>query len=117
MEDVPPDSAETLRLLEEVNRGNAQAFNRLFARHRPALRQAIAMRLDPRLRARVDPSDVVQETQMEAFRRLADFLERRPMPFRLWLRKTAYERLLELHRHHIQRGKRSVRREVALPER
>src|SRR6516164_9176299 len=116
MEDVPPDSAETLRLLEEVNRGNAQAFNRLFARHRPALRQAIALRLDPRMRARVDASDVVQETQMEAFRRLADFLERQPMPFHLWIRKTAYERLLKIRRHHVEVAQRTVRREVPLPD-
>jgi hypothetical protein len=42
---------------------------------------------DPRLRPRVDPSDVVQEAQLDAFRRLADYLQRRPVPFRLWLRK------------------------------
>jgi RNA polymerase sigma factor (sigma-70 family) len=46
-----------------------------------------------------------------------DFLKRRPMPFRLWARKTAYERLLALHRHHIGRARRSVRREAILPDR
>ena len=54
---------------------------------------------------------------MEAFRRLADFLERRPMPFRLWLRKTAYERLLMLQRQHVHAARRSTGREVPLPER
>jgi RNA polymerase sigma-70 factor (ECF subfamily) len=47
---------------------------------------------------------------------MADFLERRPMPFRLWVRRTAYERLLDLRRHHT-RARRSVEREVALPDR
>ena len=50
------------------------------------------------LRARVDPSDVVQEAQMEVVRRMDDYLKRRPMPFRLWLCKTAKERLLNLRR-------------------
>jgi RNA polymerase sigma-70 factor (ECF subfamily) len=117
MSHVQPDSAQTDGLLEAIRRGDRQALERLLAHHRDALRTFVEVRLDPRLAARVDPSDVVQEAQLEVVRRMDDFLERRPMPFRLWLRKTAYERLLELHRHHIQRGKRSVRREVALPER
>ena len=117
MNKVAPDSAETQRLLEEARSGDPQAFNRLFGRHRSSLREVIEIRLDPRLRARVDPSDVVQETQMEAFRRLADYLERRPMPFRLWLRKTAQERLHMLHRQHVKAARRATGREVPLPDR
>jgi RNA polymerase sigma-70 factor (ECF subfamily) len=117
MDEVTPDSAETQRLLEEARTGDPQAFNRLFARHRSALREVVEIRMDPRLRARVDPSDVVQETQMEAFRRLADYLDRRPMPFRLWLRKTAQERLLMLQRQHIHAARRATGREVPLPDR
>jgi RNA polymerase sigma-70 factor (ECF subfamily) len=52
---------------------------------------------------------------MEAHRRLDDYLARRPMPFRLWLRKTAYERLRMLRRRHLGAGRRAVGRE-ALPE-
>jgi RNA polymerase sigma-70 factor (ECF subfamily) len=117
MDAVTPDSAETQRLLEEVRNGGPEAFNRLFARHRPGLRELVELRMDPRLRARVDPSDVVQETQLEAFRRLADFLDRRPMPFRLWLRKTAQERLLMLQRRHVHAARRATEREVPLPDR
>jgi RNA polymerase sigma-70 factor (ECF subfamily) len=73
------------------------------------------MRLDRRLRARIDPSDAVQETQMEAYRRLDDYLARRPMPFALWLRKTAHERLLKLREQHLHAAKRSVQREMFLP--
>jgi RNA polymerase sigma-70 factor (ECF subfamily) len=116
MEEVAPDSAETQRLLQQVRVGDPQAFDELFARHRPYLRQVIDLRLDPKLRTRVDPSDVVQETQLEAFRRLPDYLDRRPMAFRLWLRKTAHERLLMVKRHHRGAARRSVQREVPLPD-
>ena len=38
------------------------------------------------------------------------------MPFHVWLRKTAYERLAMLGRQHLQAGKRSLHREVPLPD-
>jgi RNA polymerase sigma-70 factor (ECF subfamily) len=111
-----PDSAETCRLLECVGQGDRQALERLLARCRPDLLAFVALRLDGRLTPRLDPSDVVQEAQVEVVRRMDDFLARRPMPFHLWVRKTAYERLLGLRRHH-QRARRSVEREAALPDR
>jgi RNA polymerase sigma-70 factor (ECF subfamily) len=117
MDQLTPDSEETQRLLEEARTGDPQAFDRLFGRHRASLREVIDIRMDPRLRARMDPSDVVQETHLEAFRRLADYLERRPMPFRLWLRKTAHERLYLLQRRHIHAARRATEREVPLPDR
>lgn len=117
MSKATPDSAETDGLLEAIRGGDPQALDRLLARHRDELRAFVEVQLDPRLAARVDPSDVVQEAQMEVVRRMDDFLKRRPMPFRLWARKTAYERLLDLHKHHVKRTKRSVKREVPLPAR
>jgi len=117
MDALTPDSAETDRLLQLVQAGDRQAFERLYALHRPFLRQVVNLRLDARLRARVDPPDVVPETQLEAFRRLAGYLERQPMPFRLWLRQTAFERLLKIPRQHLETARRALGREVALPDR
>src|SRR3954467_12424727 len=104
MDDAADDSAETRRLLERLQAGDAAAFEQLCERHRPLLLEFLRHRFDPRLRARAAPSDVVQEAQMEAYRRLDDYLARRPMPFHLWLRKTAYERLLMLQRRHLAAG-------------
>jgi RNA polymerase sigma-70 factor (ECF subfamily) len=114
---MKPDSTETCRLLQQVRVGNPRALELLLARHRPGLRDFVELRLDPRLAARVDPSDIVQETQMEAVRRLPDYLERQPMPFHLWLCRTAYERLLNLRRDHRDTARRSVSREVPWPDR
>lgn len=117
MADVQPDSAQTRALLDRVAQHEAGALDELLVHHRAGLREFVEFHLDPRLRARIDPSDVVQETQMELVRRMNDFLAQRPMPFRLWMRKKAYERLLNLRRDHLQRQRRSVRREVAMPDR
>ena len=114
--EVKPDSADTAALLDQVQQGDRQALDRLLTRHRPAFREFVAVHFDPKLSARGDPSDVVQEAQIEATKRMDDFLQRRPMPFHLWLRKTAYERLLQ-QRRASRRVKRSVEREVAWPER
>ncbi len=112
-----PDSAETKRLLQCVAAGQPDAAGRLFQRHRPYLMRLVDIRLDARLRARVDPSDVVQEAQMEALRQLPNYLNERPMPFRLWLRQIAYDRLVMLHRRHVRAARRAIGRDLPLPER
>jgi RNA polymerase sigma-70 factor (ECF subfamily) len=116
MEHATPDPAETERLLEQIQSGDRQAFDHLLASYRPYLRRLIQLRLDSRLGARLDVSDVIQETHLEALRRLDSYLERRPLPFTLWLRQTACERLLMLQRFHLKAQRRSVNREVALPD-
>lgn len=79
--------------------------------HRNRLKRMIAIRLDRRMAARVDPSDVVQETLTQAAQRLSSYLQERPLPFYPWLRQLAWERLIELNRRHIYAKKRSVTRE------
>jgi RNA polymerase sigma-70 factor (ECF subfamily) len=116
MAELAADSEETRDLLQQAQGGDRAAFERLFARHRAYLRRVVELRLDPRMRPRLDASDVVQETQLEAYRRLKDYFERAPMPFRLWLRKTAHERLIMAHRHHLQAARRSVASEIPLPD-
>lgn len=117
MPQFQPDSSATKRLLRQVAAGERGAFDGLFDRHRRWLRRFIELRVDRRLRSRLDPSDVVQETQLQAFRQLDDYLQRRPMPFRLWLQKTAYERLNKARRRHLGAARRSVIREMHLPDR
>ena len=115
MAEPRPDSEQTIRLLELAGRGDPAAVNDLLARHREAVRLFVDVRLDPAVRTRVDPSDVAQEALTEAARRLPDFLARRPMPFHLWVRKTALERLLNARRD--QRAAcRDVGREAVAPD-
>ena len=117
MADLRPDSDPTRRLLAALRGGDRRALETLLGRHRPAMRELVALHLDPRVAARADPSDVVQEAQAEMARRIDDFLVRDPMPFHVWARKTAYERLLDLHKHHLRRSRRAAGREASLPDR
>ena len=63
MSEVHSNSEQTHDLLERVRRGDWSAFDELFAHFYGYLHRVIELRLDPRLRARLDPSDEVQETQ------------------------------------------------------
>lgn len=100
-------------LLRHAAKGDLAAWNALLDRHRERLRRMIALRLDRRLAARLDPSDVVQETLAEAARRLPDYLMTRPVAFYPWLRALAHDRLVEEHRRHVGAAQRSVERESA----
>jgi RNA polymerase sigma-70 factor (ECF subfamily) len=105
-------TADTEHLLERVAAGDCAARDQLLQRHRRRLGLMVAVRFDPRLAARVDPSDVVQETLAEAAVHLDRYLRERPLPFYPWLRQIAQRRLIELHRRHVQARRRSVTREV-----
>lgn len=113
---MPTQDLDTEQLLARAGRGDAAARQQLLSRHRDRLRQMIALRMDRRLAARIDPSDVVQEVLAEAHQHLSDFIRRRPLPFYPWLRQLAWDRLVELHRRHVRARKRSVTREEAWPQ-
>ena len=83
------DHCDTDVLLQRASAGDESARGVLFARHRGRLLQMVSARLDSRLAARVDPSDIVQEALVDASRMLSDYLEHRPLPFYPWLRKLA----------------------------
>jgi RNA polymerase sigma-70 factor (ECF subfamily) len=102
---------DTEELLDRAGTGDRTARHELLTRHRSRLRQMVALRIDRRIAARIDPSDVVQEALADAALSLSDYLRDRPLPFYPWLRQFAWERLLQLHRRHVQAQRRSVGRE------
>jgi RNA polymerase sigma-70 factor (ECF subfamily) len=110
------NSTHTDQLLQRAIAGDQQAVNDLISNHRTYLRKLVDLRMEDELRARVDPSDVVQETQLVASKRLDDFLQRRPTSFRIWLRRKALEQLVDMRRRHLNAAKRSVRREFAISD-
>jgi len=112
-----PDQQPTKELLAQAKDGDDSAVNQLMDRHRNSLRQLIRLRLDAKIQRRVDVSDVVQDVLVEANRRLNKFIENPIMPFHLWLRQIAKDRIIDAHRRHRVSAKRSVDREqgMAIP--
>ncbi len=109
-----PESDKTAELLADAKAGDAEAGGHALERHRDALRRMVQMRLDRKVMQRVDVSDVVQDVIIEASRRLEDYLQDPSMPFHLWLRHMARDRIIDMHRRHRVSAKRSVDREQPL---
>jgi RNA polymerase sigma-70 factor (ECF subfamily) len=109
-----PDRSETTRLIEQAVRGDQRALGKLLGRHRERLRRMVALRLDWRLRGRVDPSDIIQEACLDAARRLPQYQKSPTMPFFLWLRFLAGQRLVDEHRKHLGAAARDAGREISL---
>ncbi len=110
-----PDGDATAELLTHVRQGETEAVEALMDRHRDSLRRMIQLRLDQRLNQRMDVSDVVQDVLVEANRRLQDYLANPAIPFHLWIRQIAKDRIIDAHRRHRLSAKRSVDREQPQP--
>lgn len=106
-----PDGDVTAELLNDVRGGQAIAVEQLMDRHRNSLRRMIQLRLDQRLMQRMDVSDVIQDVLIEANRRLQDYIANPAIPFHLWIRQIAKDRIIDAHRRHRVSAKRSVDRE------
>ena|SRR5436190_12535913 len=113
MSEITSDRTETL--LRQATAGDPQATAKLLERHRSRLRRMIGYRMDSRLVQRFDPSDVVQEAMLAASVKMPEYLQERPVSFYPWLRRIAWERLVDLQRQHLGAQRRSVAREEPPP--
>ena len=108
------NSRNTADLIERARAGDKAALGEIFARHRDRLRRMVEMRLDRRLQARIDASDVIQDAYLEVATRLDEYLRNPTLPLFLWLRLVVGERLTTLHRQHLGTQMRDANREVSL---
>jgi RNA polymerase sigma-70 factor (ECF subfamily) len=114
MESTTPDIKNESELLKRAAGGDADALGALFARHRERLHHMVELRLDRRLRGRLDADDVLQETYLEVARCVTNFVRRPSIPFFLWLRFLTGRKLQALHRRHLGTKIRDAGREVSL---
>ena len=94
---------DTDELIRRAGGGDVSAMGVLFERHRARLTQMLQVRMDPRMRGRFDPSDVIQESLVAASQRMERYSAERPLPFYPWLRQIAWEKLVHLHDRHLRR--------------
>ena len=105
---------DTERLLTRATDGDVEAVGQLLTKHRPRLRRMVAVRLDPRVRGRVDESDVVQEACLEASQRIEEYYKDKSVPFFVWLRFLTTQQLAAVHRRHLGTQLRKATREAPL---
>jgi RNA polymerase sigma-70 factor, ECF subfamily len=106
---------ENQLLIERALTGDESALAALFDGYRSQLRRMIRLRLDRRLSGRVDSSDVLQEAYLDVRKRLDEYArDRAAMPFHLWLRLVAGQRLTDVHRFHLGAQMRDAGQEVSL---
>ena len=110
--DIPAEE----RLLKLAAGGDSDALGQLLESHRQRLERIVRVRLDHRVQSRMNASDVIQETCIEAGERLKEYLENPEVPFFVWLRYLAHQRLQQLHRHHLGRRIRDANRERSIDQ-
>jgi RNA polymerase sigma-70 factor (ECF subfamily) len=84
-----------------------------FDRFRPYLRMLARLQLDDALQAKLDESDIVQQTLMEAHQSLADFRGQSDAEKAAWLQKILVRNVADEMRKY-RRGKRDVRLEASI---
>lgn len=108
------ESDGTADLLRQALGGNETALAEMLAEFRPRLRQMVRLRIDPRIRGRIDASDVLQEAFFDVRRRIAEYAADPRIPFYLWLRLLVGQRLVDIHRQHLGAQMRDARLEVSI---
>jgi RNA polymerase sigma-70 factor (ECF subfamily) len=115
--DTATGLADERAKLERAAGGDQAAWGQVLAPHRARLRRMVALRLDQRLRGRIDPSDVLQEAFLQAATSLPKYLEQPDQPVFLWLRWLTGMALQLMHRRHLGVQRRDASREVQLMDR
>ena len=108
---MSPDSGN---LLFQAQHGIDAARGALLETYRVYLDLLARVEIGRRLRKKVDASDVVQETFLEAHRNFGNFRGAGEAEFVAWLRGILAARIANLVRHYVGTQARDVRREQGL---
>jgi RNA polymerase sigma-70 factor (ECF subfamily) len=92
-------------LMVKARAGEAEALGELCALYRNYLRMVVRAGMGPRLRERVEMSDVVQDALVEVVRQFPQFTGQNEAALVGWLRRLVAQKLADLGRYH-SRAKR-----------
>jgi RNA polymerase sigma-70 factor, ECF subfamily len=98
-------------MIEGAQNGDEAAKGQLFERCRPYLRILAQRQITGALARRLDPSDVVQQTLLEAHRDFRDFVGASEPELAAWLERILAHNVAETIRFHAITAKRAVGRE------
>ena len=112
---TPPAPPEVLVLLARARGGDGAARGRLLDLYRNYLRLLARTQIDAELRVRLDPSDLVQETLLEAHRDFERFTGATEGELLAWLRRILVRNLVDEAKRFKAR-KRGAGRQQSLEE-
>lgn len=101
-------------LITEARASGAEPLGQLLQLYRNYLTILATIQFDRRLRRRLSPSDLVQETMLAAHRDFASFTGCSERQFLAWLRQILINCLHHAIDAHVKSKKRGVRAEVSL---
>lgn len=111
VESGPQFAPEAGELLCRARAGSSSAVGELLEGFRAYLQVVAAEELADALRPKVGPSDLVQETFLEAHRDFQQFRGSSPDELKAWLRRILLNNVANLHRRYLQTAKRQLVRE------
>lgn len=107
---------EIVDLIQSAKRGETQQLGKLLQSYFNYLTVLANTQLDRRLRQRLSPSDLVQETMLAAHRDFAAFRGSTPQELVGWLRQILIHVLHGAIARHVKAEKRDIRREISIDQ-
>ncbi|MHC5064903.1 MAG: sigma-70 family RNA polymerase sigma factor [Planctomycetota bacterium] len=108
------DDSQIEQAIEELRAGDDSGFADLYSFYRPRLERSLRMRMDARLRGRIDVDDLLQDCYLAASKRLQHFRSSVDVSLLVWLRSIGMQTLVDAGRHHLQAKKRDPAAEQPL---
>ena len=109
-----PDSIPLVDLLNRARTGDDAARDELFARCRTYVGVVARAEVESWLQAKVDASDLVQQTLLEAHREMDQFRGSTEGEWLAWLRRILSHNAVDFVRHYKGTAKRQINREVRM---
>jgi RNA polymerase sigma-70 factor (ECF subfamily) len=103
-------------LLEQARQGDREALGRLLEAQRGALHRQAERQLDGRIAVRIDASDIIQQTFLEAHRSFQQFAGQDARQLTAWLEGILDHKVAGAIRDHVLLQKRNVRRDRSMDD-
>jgi RNA polymerase sigma-70 factor (ECF subfamily) len=105
------ESRQVQGWVNEAREGDPLAVSKLLAKYHSVLRARADARMDPALRAKAEPEDILQEVYLDVFRQIDRFEDRGPDSFLNWVLTILDNELVDALRA-LHSQKRDIAREV-----
>ncbi len=106
----------THHLIAEARRGEASSLEELLERSLSFLNERAARTIERKLKVRLDPADLVQQTLLEAFRDFDSFEGDDILTFNYWIQRILDHNIVEAHRRNVVVSKRNINVERSIDD-